>query len=408
MIFGSHISALGVLRLLAERGIRCYVADATSNIIVRSRWYRSPGRTLAETSDGDDVAGFLQSLNIPDAVLIACSDTWTLAVAGLRPETRERFRSSLAPREAVEQFIDKDRFRALVDRLGIPHPRTVPLRGPADLDLVTDYDLAHGFLKPTDSQLHNRLFGAKGAFVDSRATATRVVEQASAAGVRLMLQEFIPGGSSKTIVLDGFVDRHGTVIAMMARRRVRMKPPSLSNTASDVTIPLADVSRAVDAVHKVLVAVDYRGIFSVEFKFDVRDGLFKIIELNARPFWQVAHSGRAGLDLPWMSYLDAQDFPVPKPAPYRIGQYGLYEVADAEAIFHAWRSIRRPEGPVITPWLRGDRALFWWSDPLPAIFDLSRMARRFITRGLGRLRRSPRVPQAWIAAFIPLGDCGPW
>ena len=117
VIFGSHISALGVLRLLAEREIRCYVADATSNIIVRSRWYRAPGRTLAETSDSDEVAGFLHSLSIPRAVLIACSDRWTLAVAGLPAETRERFRSSLAPREAVEQFIDKGRFGALVDRL---------------------------------------------------------------------------------------------------------------------------------------------------------------------------------------------------------------------------------------------------------------------------------------------------
>ena len=58
--------------------------------------------------------------------------------------------------------------------------------------------------EPTDSQRYTRLYRAKGAFVDSRAVAAQVLEDANAAGVRLMLQEFIPGGASNTIVLDGF------------------------------------------------------------------------------------------------------------------------------------------------------------------------------------------------------------
>ena len=386
LIFGPHLAALGVLRLLAERGIQGYGVEATSNILVRSRWYRAAERTIPETSDSAELADLLDSFQMPRAVLVPCTDNWTLAAAGLPFETQQRFPASVAPRAAVEQFVDKARFRALVDRLGIPHPRTLPLHGPADLDLATDSDLANGFLKPTDSQRHNRLFAKKGFFVRSREAAARLVEEASAVGFTFMLQEWIPGNMSKTILIDGFVDRNGTITTMVARRRVRMDPPKLANTVSAVTIPLAEVSMATDALRRLLADVDYRGIFNVEFKFDERDGQFKIIDLNPRPAWFMSPIARAGVDLPWMSYLDALELPVPKPAPYDTGRYGLYEIRDAAAVVRAWASFHRPEGPVLQPWLKGDRTLFWWTDPLPAVFDVWRILKGRVYGAIGRIR----------------------
>ena len=390
LIFGDQVNALGVLRLLAERGIQRYVVDETSTLIVRSRWYRAAERTLLETSDSNELSRFLEGLRLPRAVLMPCTDIWIVAVAGLPPESRQRYPASVPPLAAVEQFVAKDRFQSLVERLGVPHPRTLPLRDPADLDLATDDDLANGFFKPTDSQLFSRIFGMKGSFINSRAAAIRLVEQASNAGITLMLQEWIPGDASKTILIDGFVDRNGMITAMVARRRIRYQPPLITITSSDVTIPLAQVSQATVAVRTLLAEVDYRGMFSVEFKFDERDGQFKILELNTRPFSHIAHIARSGADLPWMSYLDAQDLPVPRPAPYRTGRYGVNDIPDAAALVHAWRSLRRPEGPVVAPWVKGDHALFWWTDPLPAVVDVWRVARRGVSRAIGGIRRAVR------------------
>lgn len=392
LLFGAHLAALGVLRVLARHGVPTYVADETTNVITRSRWYRPAERTLAETADPAVLADYLRSLSLPEAVLIACSDRWALAVSGLPEDLRERFPASIAPHDAVEQFVDKDLFRGLVDRLDIPRPRTMPIRELADLALATNEDLAVGFLKPTESQLHNRRFQTKGFFIESREEAVRRVEQAREAGITFMLQEWIPGDMSKTIIVDGFVDRHGDIRAMLARRRVRMDPPRLANTSSDVTIPLTEVEACLPAVRTLLAATGYRGIFMIEFKFDERDGLFKIIELNARPFWLIGHIERAGVDLPWFSYLDAQGLAVPKPAPYQIGRYGMYEVLDGKAIARAWASLRRPEGPVVKAWLRGDKALFWWSDPMPAFGGLLGAVGRRVGGATKRIRRTPTLP----------------
>ncbi|HET8785772.1 MAG TPA: ATP-grasp domain-containing protein [Candidatus Limnocylindrales bacterium] len=385
LIFGPHIAALGVLRALARRGVTTYVVDDTRNVIVRSRWYRPAPMTLRETSDPAILADYLRSLDIPRAVLIACSDSWALAVSGLPDDLRERFPSSIAPHAAIERFVDKDRFRELTGDLDLPRPRSIPIANPGDLDAISDEDLRTGFLKPTESQANNRAFRTKGFFIESRAHARGLVEEGAAAGVTFMLQEYIPGDTTKTFLIDGFVDRHGTISAMVARRRLRMDPPKLANTCSDVTIPLAELDACLPTLRTLLEAVAYRGIFNVEFKLDERDGRFKIIELNPRPFWLIGHIARAGADLPWMSYLDAQGLPLPAAVPYQVGRFGLYEIPDATAIVRAIGSRRRPHGPVLRSWLFGDKALFWWNDPMPALAAVGQLVARRLARARDRV-----------------------
>src|SRR6185503_2376061 len=132
LILGSHIAALGVLRVVARRGIPCQVLDETSDIIVRSRWYRPAAALLRETSDPAVLGEHLLRLPHERAVLIACSDVWTTAVAGLPEAVRERFPASVPTADAVARFVDKERFGELVEHLAIPRPRTTVVRSAAD------------------------------------------------------------------------------------------------------------------------------------------------------------------------------------------------------------------------------------------------------------------------------------
>jgi D-aspartate ligase len=380
LVFGANITALGVLRILTRDGVTVRCGEATRDIVTRSRWYRPAPATLPETSDSARLAAHLETLDMAGAVLFGCNDLWSMAIAGLPDAIRSRFPASVNAPEVVADFADKGRFRQLVERLGIPAPRTIPIASPDDLHQASPEALADGFLKPTESATHNRAFGSKGVFITSADQAARVVEAGAARGVTFMLQEWIPGELGDTVLLDGFVDRHGAIKALVARRRVRMHPPRLSATTCDVTIPMADAEEPAAMVRRLVGAVGFRGIFNVEFKRDRRDGTFKVIELNARPFWHIGHIAAAGVDLPWMSYLDAQELDVPAVTRYRIGRYGVYETPDGLAILAALGAGRRPDGPVLRPWLRGDHAAFWPSDPLPGLVDAGRTFKAVVTR----------------------------
>lgn len=350
-------------------------------MITRSRWYRSPARAIAETSDSAALAAYLESLDLERAVLIGCSDRWALAVAGLPDDLRGRFMVSAAGRETIAQFVDKDKFRALVERVGTPAPRSLHLAGPEDLEHLTDAELKRGFFKPTDSQLHRDHFRSKGSFFTSRDDARRLLEQATASGVALIYQEWIPGPMDATILFDGFMDRHGTVRGVIARRRLRVHPEPIGNTVSSVTIPLGEVAEPLARLRELLTAVSYRGAFNAEFKLDPDDRQFKILEVNARPAWYVGTIASAGVDIPWMVYLDAQGLPVPDATEYRVGRYAVVEPRDIRAIAIALRSGKLPRGPVIRPWLLGDHTHFWWSDPSPAFNGLRRTLGRLVRGG---------------------------
>jgi predicted ATP-grasp superfamily ATP-dependent carboligase len=377
---GSHLTGLSVLRLLAAHGIPAYAADGKQDMMARSRWYRPADRLLEETSDSDRLAEYLTGLPLERAVLMPCSDTWMRAVSGLPAELRERYPTGVPARTSVEALIDKEQFRELLACLDIPRPRGFLVNDEADLAAASDSEIEGGFLKPTDSQLFAARFGGKGFWARNRSQATRRFREARDAGVVLMLQDWIPGGASHIVQVDGFVDRSGDIAGLLARRRIRMEPPRLGNTSSSVSIPLADVAEPVAHTRRIIEAVQHRGVFSAEFKYDSRDGQYKILEINARPYWYIAHTAAAGLDLVWMWYLDALELPVPRMTSYRVGVAGLYEINDAIALKRSWSSHRRLDGPVMRTWLTGRRVMFWWRDPWPGLTEVAAAIRQRIVR----------------------------
>jgi predicted ATP-grasp superfamily ATP-dependent carboligase len=389
LIFGGNIGPLGVLRRLSRRGVPCYVADRTDDLITGSRYYRPAPQTLEETSDSLVLAEYLRSLDLERAVLIGASDRWAIAVAGVPDDLRERFMISAPNRETVEQFVDKDRFREVVERVGIPSPRSLHLDGPDDLDRLTDAELERGFLKPTISQLHRTRLGTKGWFITSRQEARRVIDLAGASGSAFIYQEWIPGPMEATILFDGFMDRHGEIRGVVARRRLRVQPAGIGNTVSSVTIPLDEVADGLASLRRLLGAVAYRGAFNVEFKRDPADGQLKVLEVNPRPAWYAGTMFGSGVDIAWMVYLDAQGVPVPDQTEYRVGRYQVVEPQDLRAILGSFRSRSWPHGSILGPWLRGDHTHFWWSDPFPAFKGVTRVVGRTFARNRTRMERDP-------------------
>jgi len=93
-------------------------------------------------------------------------------------------------------------------------------------------------------------------------------------------------------------------------------------------VPLSDVEAAIDSVHRVLAAADYRGIFSVEFKRDPRDGAFKLLEINARPWWYIDFAVRCGVNVCRMAYDDALGHEVRALETYSVGSTCIFPYYD--------------------------------------------------------------------------------
>jgi D-aspartate ligase len=350
-----------------------------------SRWSRRLPVDLRSSPTADSLAEYLELLPVQQAVLFPCSDDWTRAVAGLPARLRERFPSSVASPGAVEAFLDKAQFAALLEREGVPHPRTIVSEDGGALEGWSNAHSSTFFLKPTDSQTFTRLFGVKALRVDDRVEFEARMAEAADAGVEVMLQEYVPGPPSSHYFIEGYIALDGRVLARLARRRVRMYPLDFGNSTYHVTVPIGEVTEAADELERLLGSVGYRGIFSAEFKRDERDGQLKLLEVNVRPWWYVEFAALCGVDVCHLAYREALGLSVDPIGGYEVGARCVLPGADVRAFLALRGEHRLTFRPWLRSWIGASHTVFSLTDPLPSLWQLAQVG----TRGL-RSRPSSR------------------
>ncbi|MHC4929380.1 MAG: ATP-binding protein, partial [Planctomycetota bacterium] len=80
---------------------------------------------------------------------------------------------------------------------------------------------------------------------------------------------------------------------------MRLSPP-------DSGVPSVVISKhipeVVQAGRKLLKAFDYRGYSCMEFKKDPNDGIYKLMEINARHNRSSLLAVKCGINFPWVEY----------------------------------------------------------------------------------------------------------
>jgi predicted ATP-grasp superfamily ATP-dependent carboligase len=378
---GSHTS-LSVIRGLNRAGVPTFTAGAGKSFVSYSRWHRRLDQWHGADPEPHSLATFLDRLSVARMVLLPCSDAWVPAVARLEPGLAARFPSSLPPLESLGVCLDKARLAEALAALGIPHPRTLRIDEDDDIRRVWDGRMARPFLKPRDSLAFQKRFGLKGVTVGSADEARAWVREARRAGLDLVLQEFVPGSASAHHFVDGFVDRGGAIRARMARRRVRTHPVPYGDSCCTESIRLEDARPMLEALDRLLPALGYRGIFNAQFKRDDRDGEYKLLDLNPRPWGSVSLTLGCGVDVLRMAYRDALGLAVEPAADYPAGRRWVYQPRD---LFACWHLVRQG---VWTPreWLRtwtgAEHPIWSRDDPVPAAVFAVCEARRLLARAI--------------------------
>lgn len=374
LALGSGVTLLGVIRALAQVKADVFALPDTEGAPRRSRWFRAAPSSLAAL-EASMLAHALDSLPSP-TVLMPCSDQWVRAVAALPDEIRTRYPASVAPIDAVNILVDKNRFRDTLARLALPHPTTYMLRSEGDLASVPNSVFRSSFLKPVRSQEFFARFGVKAFRIAGRDDALRRLAACADLGLEMMLQEYIPGPPTNHYFIDGFVDRDREVRARFARRRLRMSPPDFGNSTIMESVPVAEVGTGAATLDALFASLRYRGIFSAEFKRDERDGRFNLIEVNARPWWYVEFAARCGVNVCELAVRDALGDPVNTISRYKVGRRCVFPYYDLDALRAEISAGRLSLLAAARSWVGAYQPVFRWSDPLPSLSEVAMLVRR--------------------------------
>lgn len=369
LVLGEGVTALGAQRSLGRAGIPAYIWTSRGDVSSHSRWSR-PAKSLSNLPLRQDTLGkWLGSVSDVTLVLMPCSDDWTLAVAGLDELPGDHIKRWNVGLPIINKLVNKDEFRATLEALSLPHPRTFALDDPGSFETIPDDAFEYAFLKPHESQGFFAKHAVKGIFVDSKAAAASKFGELAAEGFSFVLQEYVPGPPTAHYFIDGYRPRSEPATRYLARQRLRMYPPDFGNSTDMVTVGLKEVEPALATLETLFDSIGYFGIFSAEFKKDSRDGAFRIVEVNCRPWWYVEYADQCGLHACKYAFQESLGLPLEPYSSYTIGKRGVYPAFDRYARKENEGDDEADRGflDMMTAWLFGFTPVFSWSDPMPGI-----------------------------------------
>jgi predicted ATP-grasp superfamily ATP-dependent carboligase len=389
IVVGRGATALGILRCLHLAGILAFVACPVDDEVTRSRWFRpTPGVTAWDGTIDANAIHALREMPLDEAVLIPGADDAALWLANsLQGDLRQRFHISSSSRATLEILQDKVKFAECLRNTSMPHPRTFHIASAEDIEAIPFDKLDRVFIKPANSQRFSDVTGTKGFWVESRDALLRKWRPLHEQGFKLMAQEYVPGTAADHYFIDGFRDRKGDLTGLFARRRIRIYPPGFGNSSYCRSIPLSEIPAPVDNLADLLAKLDYRGIFSAEFKRDARDGAFRILEINTRAWTYVEFAARCRVNVCEMAYRDALDQPVETASrDYRMGAGCVDFHRDFWSVRGLPAAQRDPLPKVLLQWADAHFHSFRLDDPGPGLFYARRVMAEHFQRKFGRSR----------------------
>lgn len=380
---GADYRALGVVRSLGRRGIPVWVIKQGGHLVATTSRYVRRMVPWPEGNDREKVR-FLKELcarhHLGGWMLFPTDDYTVGLVANNHKELGIGYRLTVPPWERLRWACDKRLLHQLAERLGIHQPWTAC---PSSPERLKEIDCPFPvILKPAIRLKPSSLAVPKAWLAEDRRTLEARFDEASGmlGAENLIVQEVVPGGGEEQISYAALC-KDGYALASMVARRTRQYPKDFGQLSTYVET--IEEPRIMEPAERLLGALRFTGLVEIEFKRDLRNGQFKLLDVNPRVWGWHTLSRRVGIDFPYLLWTLGQGKPVPR-LRGRVGERWVHLSADLRiaiteilggrlSVRSYLRSIRGPR----------ESAIFAWDDPLPGILDLPLFAYTLGRRTLG-------------------------
>jgi D-aspartate ligase len=382
---------LNLVRSLARRGVDVWSVEYEHLQTAHFSRYSMGGLRVPHPLHEEE--RFVEALLSADrrfdgALLIPMFDASLSAISRYKDALSDRYLVAADNWDVTRVYLEKVRTSALARSLDIATPISIRVDSVEAASTAIRSLQPPYIIKPDVTHEFQDIFGSK-MFHSSNATELReLCLRALSGGLDVMVQEFIPGPPSSGVVYSGYF-ADGEPLAETTHGKIRDGPPTYGSPRVAVSRHIPEI---VEPGRSLLAATGYTGFACVEFKLDLRDGVYKLMEVNARHNLAGALHVASGVDYPWIQYRHLVHGEVPDRVEAREGVHWVDIQRDVGYSARFLRTEDLTLREFVRPYRRGTvYRTFDWSDPLP--FLLQPVVRVFATlRGwFGRLFRRFRV-----------------
>ena len=291
LVLGGGTNALGQIRAAVEAGYTCVnlVEDCLHKYSAKSNKCTgiiAPHPTLDKEKCLKFTIDYIK--NLPSKpFLFTASDDWMNMIGENEDKFLEIAHIVQSNWSDTEKLYNKKYLYRLAEENGIPYPKTLELSSLRNLDkeiesitfpcvMKPQLTVDQNEVKPSKLKLYHRTqtFGTKQ---EALSWAQTMLEEGL--DFPVLLQEYIPGDATNLYTLTSYSDKEGNLIAGSIGYKLRQFPPEAGRITSGV---LHYDERLKDTGERFLKTIGYHGVANTEFKYDKRDGKYKLMEINTR------------------------------------------------------------------------------------------------------------------------------
>jgi D-aspartate ligase len=311
VVLGGDYQGLGIARSLGRRGIPVCVVDNEKSIARFSRYCTRFVKVADLRHERETIDALLKigkRFELNGWVLYPTRDENVAALSRNRSELASIFRIPTPEWNSIQWAWDKRNTYRLAGELGIPTPATYYPQSLEDLSKLDDLTSPFA-IKPAIKEHFIYATKAKGWRADSHTELRERFKRASELvhPGEVMVQEFIPGNCMQQFAFCAFF-REGKSLGKMTVRRRRQHPVHFGR--SSTFVETVDVPILEKYSERFLRACNYYGLVELEYKFDARDGQYKLLDVNARTWGYHSLGACAGVDFSYMLFADQVGWPL--------------------------------------------------------------------------------------------------
>jgi D-aspartate ligase len=238
------------------------------------------------------------------ALLVPVDDDAAIFVQEHADVLQEVYRFPRLPPGLVNKIVDKAALSELAASAGVPSPAHAMPHTLEQLETFLDGAAFPVVVKRRLPDLSSGPGSTRSVEItDSAKTVRELWRRHVTDGTpNCILQEYIPGGSETVWMVNAYVAGDSAVPFAASGRKLRQSPPSTGATSLGVCERNEQV---LDLTTRLVRHIGYRGIVDIGWRFDARDGCYKLLDFNPRIGATFRlFVGRRNMDVMRACYLD--------------------------------------------------------------------------------------------------------
>jgi len=392
LLGAAHHAGLAIARSLGTLGVQVFVIDANARApAFFSRYSCGRYQWDLKSAGVDESIAFLR--NVADQIgqrpiLIPTTDHAALFVVD---HADALSRSYLFPRQLAatsHALVSKKAMFELAARSGIPTPATFAPQATADVLNFLGTAQFPVVIKADDGARPWRSTANTKCIVHGPQELMEQYERMQDPEVpNVVFQEYIPGGEDTIWMFNGYFNAKSECLFGMTGQKLRQCPAYTGAACLAICLHNQEV---YDLTIDFMKSVGYQGILDIGYRYDARDGKYKVLDVNPRIGATFRLFVRPdGLDVARALYLDLTEQDIPEALPFAEGRKWIVEDCDLISSFRYFR-----DGKLAAKqWARSFKDIEECSfvslrDPLPMLavfisdlFELTARSRKIFSPG---------------------------